>query len=465
LLDKVRKSIETNNLLQAGDRVIVGFSGGIDSVCLLAVLNQLKMEYRLELWALYVNHALRPDENEQELQLLYSLGERFKIGVKEINIDIPGKLRQKQQSLQLLAREQRYRAFQQFYDEINATKIALAHHRDDQAETIMYRIIRGTGLDGLAGIPVSRDNKIIRPMLEISREEIREYVLSHGLNWVEDSSNQKLIYQRNRLRHQLIPQIESSYNPRFKEALFRLGAIAQEQRDFMEVLFNSDVLANISRDEQKVGIALKQFLSYHPYLQYYILKQMVAMLIPNLQLEFVKIMRLREKIRNENYSLDPFHIYKGVMVRVRDGILIIEKTDAAIRYNQQIYQIDTHLPNIFADINLLLRIEPAILPVQFDRISNDEIYIDASKVTLPLTIRFWRPGDHFQPLGLSGTQKLHDFFINQKIAKSQRHRIPLLINGDGRIVWVVGYRMSEEFKVVESTKEVWRITVETTDRD
>lgn len=467
MLAKVKETIEKYGLLTPGLKVVVGFSAGIDSVCLLHILHSLT-EYHLDLTALYINHSLRPDENRQEVQLLESYGEQLHIKVKQVVIDIPGRLREKPQSLQLLAREERYRIFREVLTELGADKVALAHHRDDQAETILYRFIRGTGLDGLGGIPYERDGIFIRPLLEVSRAEITEYVTTRHLRWIEDSSNHKVIYRRNRLRHQVIPQIENDFNPRFKDAIVRLGHLAQEHHDFM-----ADLVADYrnrfwTTEKGRTGFSLESFLKIHPYLQYYILKEIYSDLNLGRSLMINDIQKLRSKLINENYNFKKVHIYKKVLVYLEDGIVFFQlknESKPALGEFELDFSVNGPGEVTLEPIHQRLTIAPTKQPMHWNEIPPNQIYLDADRLLLPLKVRFWHPGDAFRPLGMAGKQKLHDFFINQKIPREVRKKVPLLVTADDQIVWVVGHRMNEDFKVRENTKKVWRVTVEPTRGD
>lgn len=463
LLDKIKAEIENYKLLAQGERVIVGFSGGIDSLCLLHILAGLT-EYRLDIWALYINHSLRPAENILEKQLLHEMGERLNVNTREIIIDIPERIRQKPQSLQLLAREERYRIFEAFRKEVGASKVALAHHRDDQAETVLYRLIRGTGLDGLAGMPMIRDGVYIRPMLRISRAEIQDYATKHQLVWVEDSSNQKLIYQRNRLRRQLIPEIETHYNPKFKEALARLSELAAEQREFMEGLAEQQLPVILVTEKHRIGLKLEPFLKIHSYLQYYLLTKILARIQTAYRLESQKLKRLLLKINNEAAHFQPAHISQRISVYYENGVIFFEKIPIPDKAGHEttvgITAYPANIPGItrIAELNLTLTAELASPPVTWRSVEDFEAYLNPDEFRLPAEIRYWRPGDAFHPLGAGGTQKLHDFFIDHKIPRGKRSKIPLLVDARGRIAWVVGYRLSEEFKVLDPKGAVWHIT-------
>jgi tRNA(Ile)-lysidine synthase len=463
LLEKVRETIVTHGLLTPLARVVVGFSGGVDSVCLLHLLKNLP-DYDLELWALYINHELRPAENQREIELLEQVGREWGVGTRQIKIDIPGKLAKKPQSLQLLARVERYRAFEAFCREIGATRIALAHHRDDQAETVFYRIIRGTGLDGLAGMPVIRDNLYIRPLLAVTREEILQYAQRHRLTWVEDSSNRKLIYTRNRIRRQLLPEIEADYNPRFKDGLLRLAGLAREQHEYM-----ASVLENLSRElvcptPDRVGLRLTPFLEQHPFVQYCLLKKVLAQIQPHYQIESRLLQKLRAKLNREQGHFQRMQLTKGIMVAVTEGMVTFEPPHPVNVPAQRSFAVAVPGVTVISDCQLQLTVGPVMTPPQWRAVDNMEIYLDAATVALPLRVRFRRPGDAFRPLGICGTQKLHDFLIDHKVPRGRRDAVPLLVDAADRIIWVIGYRVSDLCKVTAATSKIWRIkAIETGD--
>ncbi len=461
MIEKVKETIQKYHLFSKGERVIVGFSGGVDSLCLLHLLTYLE-DYNFDLWALYINHCLRPSENIKEEQLLHEVGRRFKIHTKQIILNIPQRLQQKSQSLQLLAREERYRIFAAFRKKIGASKVALAHHRDDQTETILYRIIRGTGPDGLTGIPVIRDGIFVRPLLAVSRDEIIAYAAEHGLSWIEDSSNQKLIYRRNRIRRQLIPEIEQNYNPKFKDALLRLSELAAEQRNFMEMLVEEKARLIMVKEPERTGFQLEPFLHFHPYFQYCFLKKMLANIDPGYRLESTQLRRLQTKIVMENQLFKTTQIHRGILVFQIQGVIFFEKDPHFFKKN--LFKIteppcpvnipgETFIPG--TTTRLIARLEP--VPADWSLASRFEAYLDSETLKLPVIVRYWLPGDSFRPLGIKGTQKLHDFFIDHKIARSHRNTIPLLVDARGRIVWIIGYRISEDFKVRDSNNKSWHI--------
>lgn len=455
--EKVRDTIKKHRLLAKGDRVIVGFSGGIDSLCLLHILHQL-VEYELDLWAVYINHSLRPSENIQEVELLQKIGAEWGLKTKEITLDIPGRLREKPQSLQLLAREERYKIFKSLLKELNATKVALGHHLDDQAETILYRVIRGTGIDGLGGIPIIRDNIFIRPLLEVTRAEIREYALRHNLSWIEDSSNRKPVYVRNKIRLQLIPELKESYNPNLNSALVRLGSLAREQQELMEALLKEKWERLTLIREGRLGINIEEFLKIPAYFQYYLLKRVLREVQPQSQYESVILMRLRDKIIEENHHFKAMQLSKEVIAHKLEKTIFFEKRRRMISTNPNSFRLNAPGVTGIPEINLEIIIEKGCFHPNWGEIGDYEAYFDGVRPKLPLYLRFWRYGDKFHPLGASGCQKLHDFFINRKVPREKRNGIPLLVTADDQIVWILGYRLNELYKVTDHSDEVWHIS-------
>lgn len=454
MIAKVRQTIEKFGLLKPGQRVAVGFSGGIDSVTLLHLLRGFH-EYRMDLWALYVNHGLRPEENRREIALLERYGRELGVQTRVVDIHLPERLREKPQSIQLLAREKRYLAFENFRREHGIDRLALAHHSDDQVETVLFRLIRGTGLDGLAGMPIVRNDFYIRPLLEVSRADIKKYAAEQGLEWVEDSSNQKIVYGRNKIRHHLLPLIETSYNPRFRQGMLRLAGLAREQREYIDEALIAKTQGVIFQDGERVGLKLGAFLENHPYMQYHLLKLVLGQVHPDYSLESPAVLRLRDKIEREKEGFKRTTISRMVSVYCDQTVIYFEgRSDVPQRYGS--YPVDSSGVVVIPPLKIGLRIETATEPPDWSEVGQNEAFVNLPQECFPLSVRFWRPGDRFHPLGAPGQQKLHDFFINQKVSRKMRPKVPLLVAADDRIIWVAGYRINDEFKVTSESQDIWR---------
>ena len=273
LLDKVKQTIKKHFLIERGDRVLLGISGGPDSVALLHILFRLQKRLNFSLFLCHLNHCLRK-EAEEEAHFVQELAKSFSLPIIIGKKDI---FKIKGPSLEEKAREARYRFFARTAQEYQVNKIAIAHNLDDQAETILLRIIRGTGLLGLGGMKISRPLKnnpriqIIRPLLEVKRKEILDYLKEKNLFFVTDSSNKSRIYLRNRIRLELLPLL-AEYNPRIKESLTKLAVGCQEDFAFIEKSAFSFLPKILNRKDKKVIIDIKEFLKTPKSLQKEILR-------------------------------------------------------------------------------------------------------------------------------------------------------------------------------------------------
>lgn len=259
--EKVLKYIKENNLIKYGDKIVVGLSGGPDSVCLLHILSTLKDEFNLEIYSAHVNHMIRGDEAFRDEKYSKELSESLGIKhfVKRIKVEEFAK--ENKMTCEEAGRFVRYRFFDEILKEVSGNKIALAHNMNDNAETILMNIIRGTGTLGLVGIPVKRDNKYIRPILCLTREEIERYCSENNLNPKIDSTNNETIYTRNKVRLELIPYIKDNFNSNIIENLNRLSKIVKEEEDYFNCVVN-DLLKTYSNNNKfKIEIFNKQHIA------------------------------------------------------------------------------------------------------------------------------------------------------------------------------------------------------------
>ena len=236
MLDKVKHTMDTNELVTDGDRVLVGLSGGPDSMALLHVLHQLYYRSQVKLYAVHINHQFRGEEADQDEEAARQYAERLGIPFYSHSLDVPGYIQLSGLNAQTAARQMRYDAFLITGKEVDANKLALGHHADDQAETVLMRVIRGTGIEGLAGMRMTRREgtlQLIRPLLGIPKQEILQYCDQHHIPYRLDRSNESTVYYRNRVRLHLMPQLEQ-YNPRVREALNLLAQLAESENNYLQ---------------------------------------------------------------------------------------------------------------------------------------------------------------------------------------------------------------------------------------
>lgn len=281
LLRKIRKTVADGSLISQGDHVLVALSGGPDSVALLRLLTLLGPEYGLRLTAAHLNHGLRGAEARREEAFVRNLCADRGVECLFKTVDLRALAKGRGMSLEEIGREERYRFLDEAAGRCGAGKIATGHHRDDQAETVLINLLRGSGPEGLKGIPPLRDGRIIRPLLQVERREILEFLAAEGLAYMMDSSNQSRLFLRNRIRHELIPELVRRYNPRIVAALSRTADIVRREDDFLRQVVR-DLLGQwgVLPGAAEKRIPLATLLMLHEALQRRLIKAVLESLAP-----------------------------------------------------------------------------------------------------------------------------------------------------------------------------------------
>lgn len=452
LVKRVRLLIEKINMTKPGDRVLVGVSGGPDSIALLHILWTLRDDLQILPCVAHLNHLLRGEESAEDARLVEKFAGKLSLPCFIENIDVRNHQKKSGMSLQEAAREVRFAFFEQLARQLDAGKVALGHHADDQAETILLNLLRGTGLSGLKGISYIR-GMYIRPLLEVRRREIEDYCRRHLLPVRLDSSNLKPVYTRNRIRLQLLPVLEQDYNPQIVHALVRLGHICREEDAYLEHQA-MEAYRSMSEKQKNGGLALnKEALQSQPH--------------PLRR----RILRLAwQQVTGETKELSYYHVKRLMeMLEKRAGgrVLILPrqvrviKTHLFLCFSRIVepqpvppYQYPLVAPGITYIPEIDLHLKTELLSVQdapsFEEISLKEALLDYDLIKEPLWVRRRQEGDVFSPLGLGGTIKLKKFLIDSKTLRYERDWIPLVISGKD-IVWVGGLRPAEAFKVTART--------------
>jgi tRNA(Ile)-lysidine synthase len=450
--DRVRDALKKHSMVKGGETVLVGLSGGPDSVCLLHVLGSLREEYGLALHAVYVNHNLRPEENEAEVKfcgdLCGSLGVNFIVKSAEVTAYADEKGMNKQEA----ARELRYRLFEETAHENDAEKIALGHNADDQAETFFLRALRGAGPMGLSGIPPVRGS-FIRPLIEIERDAIETFLEEKKIPFVVDSSNLKPDYARNRLRHRVMPLLKG-FNPNLTASLAHTMSVLQEEERYFGILVTKTMMKLISR---KTAGRIELFLSPLESLEKVILRRVLRRAIEETEglrgIGFVHIENIIALIK-KGRSGDRLYLPKGIRV-IRDYSLLVMTSEPPVR----ISAYDLRPPAECA-----LRGAGLVIKASFEDGPGDpgdgrsSVLLDAGLIQFPLQVRSRRDGDFFYPLGFGKRKKLQDFFVDEKIARDERDGVPVVVSGND-IIWIAGYRADERFRVTGSTEKFLRLVL------
>ena len=458
LVAEVQRFIDTHELLHLGAKVMVSVSGGADSMALLSLLHQLQSTYRLTLTVAHVNHQLRGGEAIRDALFVERYADKLGLPFHKMDVDVKALKRRTGLSPQHAARQLRHDALQSLSRSLAATHIALGHTADDQAETLLMRLLRGGGPAGLAGMPAKR-MPFVRPLLGVHRDFILEYLRTTGVPWVEDSSNANRSYLRNRVRLDLMPTLRE-YHPQITQRLHQVADMLRADNDVLEQRTEALARQVLSREVGNAMLSIRRA----PFSD--------APLAMQRRLLRYAIDRLpfsgdRASFRDVETLLQ-FVVSGGNVGRrlTLAGHLIAEQHNDVVLIWQARTLPPTSLsvilpvPGTLSLCGLAATLTAKTVARGEDGQGRSEsrvALLDFDAVPSPLSLRFPRPGDRFRPLGAAGSQKLQDFFVNQRVPKAIRPYVPLVLAGP-EILWVVGYRIAEPFKVRPETRRVLELS-------
>lgn len=427
LFERVANRNKKESLVENGDRIVVGFSGGPDSVFLVEMLLKLREKIDFDIVLVHINHLLRGEEaqRDEDFSINYGKSKGLKVFVRKINITSLGK--EKGLSLEEAGREARYSFYKEVLEKSNSNKIALAHNKDDQIETFMFRLTRGTGLSGLEGIATKRD-RYIRPISEIYKSEIVNYLDENNISYCIDSTNLENEFTRNSIRIDLIPFIEKRYNPKFKDKIFSL---IEEIRDIN--IFIEKEIEQFSYDET---INIESILKFPKSIRGKILSKYLYKYGLEVNRKKISLIEsILEKGGSQEISLDSQYILKKEY-----NILKIQKINL-IKNN--IEEVTFTIPNKIKYGDYIIEAEYVERGEQ-----NKNCFYTNLKLGDTLIVRGRKDGDKIIPTGMKGEKKLKEIFINEKIGKEKRDSIPLIVH-NGNIVWIAGVRGNEKYNSTE----------------
>ncbi|MDV9761614.1 tRNA lysidine(34) synthetase TilS [Clostridioides difficile] len=456
IFDKVLSTINKHNLIQKGDKIVLGLSGGPDSVCLLHVLNRLKKDFNIEIYAAHLNHQIRGIEAQKDALYVSKLCEDMGIVFFVKSINVPKYCENEGLSLEEGARKLRYEMFYEIKDKIKANKIAIGHNLNDQAETVMMRIMRGTGLKGLKGIDYIRDNCIIRPILDVERNEIEEYCEAYNLNPRIDKTNLENIYTRNKIRLDLLPYMKDNFNSNVIESIVRMSNSLKSDNDYIEKEAEAK-FREVSNIKEKgfVEINLDDFVCLHDAIKVRVLRNSIKHILGDTN--FVDQRHIEDIMSLEDNSK------VNKMLTLPRNIFVYRKKDSIILTNEEIVNEEIEFyynvpSNGFIKIKELKQIiETQVMSIdryKSMKLDNSSKGFDFNKVKGGIVIRSRRQGDKIK-LAM-GSKKVKDLFIDLKIPKEERCKIPIITDSEG-IICVGDYKISENYKIDENTKEVLKI--------
>ena len=459
MIDQFQAYINRCNLIAEGDKLILALSGGIDSM----VLADLLLKAKVEFVAAHCNFHLRCEESDGDEKFVREYAEKHDIQCFVKHFETEKYAAEQGISIEMAARDLRYAWFEQLRQQLGYDKIAVAHHADDQAETFFINLLRGAGLRGLKGM-LPQNGVIIRPLLWASREQIRQYAVENQILWREDHTNAESVYLRNKIRNQLLPAFDE-LKPEARQGLYiSLEYLASENELYRELL--KEKLAQIVEQDGDV-----QRFPYSAFLDCF---------VPRNDAKRQSEAKAPELVERPGYSFQLlFEWLRQYGFNTDQCRFIFETMNTGIgnKYFSSTHQLiigrdELQLSEIKAIENEEVQIgvgeDVIVLPIHlcFSKLektpdfvidkSPDVAQLDFDKLKFPLTLRHWRHGDRFRPLGMKGSKLLSDFFVDQKFTEWQKRNVWLLVSADGDILWVVGWRIDDWFKVISATKSILR---------
>jgi tRNA(Ile)-lysidine synthase len=456
LLRTVRTTIEKYNMLSGGELVVVALSGGPDSVALLHTLNSLKATYRIDLHAAHLEHGLRGEESLEDMRFVEVLSKDLGIPVTTRRENVGQRAAASSLSLEAVARQVRYAFLDEVLEETGASKIATGHNANDQAETLLLNLLRGSGIAGLCGIRPAIGGRIIRPMIEAKREEILLYLKEKDLAFRTDTTNEDDSFDRNRVRRSLIPLVEKDFNPRIVDSLVRTASVFSLVAEYFEGQVGEVMKTCCRRDDGRIIVNLELFAAVPHIVKLFTLYSVLRSLEGDDQVVSFDTLSALLNIAARSQSGSRVDIGSGI-VAVKEYDNLVVGRDIAL---SEPYELPLSIPGVTRIEQARCAFEIGILHEKRASAglytSGEAAYFDFDKLALPLHARNWREGDKFVPFGLSGSKKVHDIFIDEKVPISERARIPIVCDRDD-IIWVAGVRRAERARITDETKTIIRV--------
>ena len=463
ILNKVKLYINKHNLITPEDKILVACSGGCDSFALTHILAIIQEELNFRLYVANVNHMLRQESYEEAL-VVEEFCKKLNIPYYHKAIDIKAFMNSNRKSLQDAARFKRYEYFNELKVKLNIDKIATGHHIDDQIETVLLNILRGTGSSGLVGIK-PQSNNIIRPILSLTRSETEEYCQNNNITWCEDASNFKTDYLRNKVRLELIPLLAENYNPNIKENIYKTSEIIATENNLIDELTTKHLKDLVIEHDNYTALKLNDFLNIHLALKRSIIRKIIEQNLGTLKgITFNYVESLINIALNSQVG----------SVFLISNLINVEKTYEELLFYKNTKNISQKVskdtmdftfkelivPGITICPELSLEIHTSLFSIDNKPscTSNLETLFDLDTLKLPLIIRTRQTGDKFKPLNMTGSKKLKKFFIDEKIPNKTRNNLPLICDKDD-IIWIAGHRKSDKGKLSSKSNNIIKIKI------
>jgi len=471
LIQKAEEAVAEYNMLQESDSVLVGVSGGADSVALVHVLKEIAPIFSIKLGIAHLNHSLRGNESDADAGFVVSLSEKLNLPCYTAKEDIVEYKNKHGFSLEEAGRRVRYAFFENIAQREGFNKIALGHTSDDNAELVLMYLIRGSGPLGISGIPPVRgvfktNLLIIRPFIKTARSDIINYISAKRLSYVVDKSNMDMKYLRNKIRHNLIPELKENYNPKIVETINRLASIMRSEDEWMENELKSILNKNILfAENNRIVLSVSGMNALHPAAKRRITRSAIEKVKGNLRrisYSHVELVAAQLVSDSDSWSLD---LPDRIRVTRIGKELIVSKEEKNLRNlsskrsvnNKAFFEYVINKPGFIVA-------EKEGFNISFSEIKNMNLseichagrgvaFFDMEKISFPVIIRNYLPGDRFTPLGMQGSQKIAEYLINNKVPRENRIKYPVVIS-NGKIIWLAGFVIDDSVRVTSGTGKV-----------
>lgn len=471
LIKKVKKTIFEYDMLKENDSVLVGVSGGADSVALIHILNEIALFFSLKLGVAHLNHSLRGNESDDDARFVASVSGKLHLPCFIEKKDVIKYKTENGLSLEEAGRRVRYAFFEDIAESKGYNRIALGHTCDDNAELVLMYLIRGSGPLGISGIPPVRPGlkdglSIIRPLIKTARKEIIDYISAKNLSYVTDKSNLDEKYLRNKVRHHLIPELKAGYNLKIVETLNRLASIVRSEEEWMEnelkFILNKNTLFT---ENNRIVLSVSGMKALHPAIKRRATRSAIAGVkgdLRRISYSHIELVSAQLEGNSDEWSLD---LPDRIRVSRTGGNLVISKEENALRSivskhgirDQDYYEYVINEPGrVNAEKEGFKVVFSEIKNVTLDNICKSEpgvAFFDMDKISFPLVLRNRLPGDRFTPLGMTGSKKVSKYLINKKVPGESRLKLPVALS-NCKIIWLAGYIIDDSVKVTLNTRKI-----------
>lgn len=462
MLTEFKKYIEKHNLIEKGDKILLALSGGVDSMVLakllLAVSRQLSAN--IQLFFAHCNFHLRGEDSNRDERFVTEFAKDNGIELFVKHFDTEAYAKEKSLSIEMAARELRYAWFEELKNIHNINKVALAHHGDDQIETFFINFLRGSGIKGLKGMK-AQNGFYIRPLLWSNRNQIETYAKENGIQWVEDYTNNETIYLRNKIRHQIIPLFDELKDNARQSLNFSIDCLSSENDLYRSLI--DEKLSDIEfvKDDYR-------YIENRHFIQDNNGKQLLFEWVRRFGFNYEQAESMIEAMRLGKSGVVFYPSSIDSRQQTTDNRLIasVQKDRIEIFKNNdkeenfQIFRFSDSQILKLSD-SLILRFSDFVKDENFKLMKDSSLgaQFDIDKINFPLTIRHWKKGDKFKPLGMKGSKLLSDFFNDLGFTEYQKQNVRIMEDANGLILWVVGYRISDKVKISDSTKVIFQCTL------